>query len=96
MQLYLRILGSVATVLAAWFDAETLKHYVFYNHRNLAYWTTGVALISGAVLILAKRKSEKLFRILFVAFLLTTAALVSITGYYGGKLVYEYGVGVEE
>lgn len=90
------ILGAITAVLAAWWDGETLKHPVFYTHKNFAYWTTWIALGSGLILPLVKRKSKKAFRIIFFIFLILIASLISITGYYGGKLVYEYGVGVEE
>lgn len=90
------ILGAVTAVLSAWRDNMFLKHSVFYTHRNLAYITLIVALISGAVLLLIKRKSPKALRIIFFIFLILIASLISLTAYYGGKLVYEYGIGVEE
>ena len=90
------ILGAITAVLSAWRDNMFLKHPVFYTHRNLAYITLIVASISGANLLLIKRKSPKALRILFFFSLLTVVTLVSITAFYGGKLVYEYGVGVEE
>lgn len=90
------ILGAITAVLSAWRDNMFLKHPVFYTHRNLAYITLIVALISGAILLLIKRKSEKFFRIIFFIFLIVIASLISLTAYYGGKLVYEYGIGVEE
>jgi uncharacterized membrane protein len=96
---YNYILGAIAAmaaVLAAWWDGETLKHTVFYVHRNLAYITTAFGLASGIVLLIIKNKSVKLFRVVFFISLLLAATLVSMTGYWGGKLVYEYGVGVEE
>lgn len=92
----LGVLATVAAVLAAWWDKENVKHPVFYSHRALAYWTQGVALFSGAILPLVRRKSKKAFRIIFFIFLILTTTLVSITGYYGGKLVYEYRVGIQE
>lgn len=92
----LAILASGAAILAAWWDGEILKHPVFYTHKNLAYWTFWIAFGSGFVLPVIKRKSKKAFRIIFFIFLVLVATLISITGYYGGKLVYEYGVGVEE
>lgn len=92
----LAIFACVGAVLAALWDGMALKHPVFYTHRTFAYWTTGIALISGVILPLVKRKSKKVFRVVFFIFLILTASLVSITGYYGGRLVYEYGVGVEE
>ena len=91
----LGILAMIAAVLAAWRDGETLKHPVFYIHRNFAYATLIFALVSGAVLLQIKKRAKKFFRIAFFIALLLTATLVAITGYYGGRLVYEYGVGVE-
>lgn len=96
---YNYILGTVAAfaaVLSALVDGETLKHTVFYTHRALGYWTLGVAFLSSIVLFFAKKKSLRIFRILFLISLMTIALLVSVTGHYGGRLVYEYGVGVEE
>ena len=90
------ILGAITAVLSAWRDNMFLKHPVFYTHRNLAYITLIVASISGIILLLIKRKSERLLRIIFFIFLILIASLVSLTAYYGGKLVYEYGIGVEE
>ncbi len=92
----LGIVAAVAAVLAAWWDKVEVKHPVFYTHRNLAYVTLGIALASGVILPLVKRKSKKAFRVIFFIFLVLFTCLVSITGYYGGRLVYEYGVGVEE
>lgn len=93
----LGIAGGVAAVLAAWFDGQVLKHPVFYTHKTLAYWTVGFALACAVILFLVKRrKSKKVFRIIFFIFLFLTAVFVSLTGYYGGRLVYEYGVGVQE
>ena len=92
----LAIFATISAILAAWWDKEIVKHPVFYTHRNLAYITLGVALLSGVILPLVRQKSKRAFRIIFFIFLILTTSLVSITGYYGGKLVYEYGVGVQE
>ena len=90
-------LGGIAAVLAAWWDGQVLEHPIFYTHKTLAYWTAGLALACALILFLVQqRKSKKVFKIIFFTFLILTAVLVSLTGYYGGRLVYEYGVGVEE
>lgn len=92
----LAVLTSVASVLSALIEGESLNHPVFYTHRALGYWTLAVGLLSSVPLFLIKKKSLWLFRMLFLVILIIVASLVSITGYYGGRLVYEYGVGVEE
>ncbi|MCQ9205878.1 MAG: DUF2231 domain-containing protein [Omnitrophica bacterium] len=92
----LAVLAAIAAVLSALIDGESLKHSVFYIHRALGWWTLAVAILSSIGLFLLKMKSPKLFKLLFLISLIIMASLVAITGYYGGRLVYEYGVGVEE
>lgn len=91
----LGILGALSAVLAAWLDNETVRHQVFYAHRRLAYYTLGISLASGFILLLIKNRQKRVFRIFFFISLLFTVIFVSITGYYGGRLVYDYGVGVD-
>lgn len=90
------ILTAALAILVAWWDNEVVKHPVFYTHKNLAYWTFWFALGSLPVLALIKKKTKSVFRILFIIFLIIVVTLVSFTGYYGGRLVYEYGIGVQE
>ena len=92
----LGILATIAAILAAWWDGETLKHPIFYAHRNFAYATLGIALLSGIILSLIKKRNDKIFRIAFFISLLVIVILVSITGYFGGRLVYDYGIGVAQ
>ena len=55
----------------------------------------GVSLVCLPVLIgLHLRPSKFLRKILFVCLLLATIG-VGLAGFYGGKLVFEYSVGVE-
>ena len=42
------------------------------------------------------RKKEKILRIVFLVFTLGIVTFVTIAGHNGGRMVYEYGVGVEE
>lgn len=92
----LAVLSVFCAVFSALIEGESLMHPVFYTHRALGWWTLVVGTLSLIILILIKKKALKSFRILFFIFLIIMASLVSITGYYGGRLVYEYGVGVEE
>lgn len=91
----LGVVAAIAAILSALLENQTIKHPVFYTHRVLGYWTLIVSFTAFLVLFLIRRKSIRLFRISFVVLLIITAVLVTITGYYGGRLVYEYGVGVE-
>lgn len=86
------------TVWTGWEEAEHehLKHAVLTLHRNFALVTMWTALLSLPILRLVYQRLSQYFRVLFLAFLIGTAVCVGITGYHGGRLVYEYGVGVEE
>ena len=73
-----------------------LSHPILTIHRNFALLTMWGSLVSLPILWLAKKKGEKIFRIVFIVFLLILVAFVSVTGYNGGRMVYEYGVGMEQ
>ncbi len=92
----LGIFGAIAAASVEWIANLPLAHPVFYTHRNFAHVTIIFSLASGAFLLMLKKRSARIFPIIFLLILLVTAILISVTGYYGGRLVYEYGVGVAE
>ena len=99
--LHMYIFAAVITpfvVLTGLQEAEHLhlSHPILTIHRNFALLTMWGSLISLPILWLAKKKGEKVLRIVFIIFFLTLAAFVSVTGYNGGRMVYEYGVGTEQ
>ena len=99
--LHMYIFATVITpfvVLTGLQEAEHLHlhHPVLTIHKNFALLTMWGSLVSLPILWLAKKKEEKVLRIVFIVFLLMLAAFVSITGYNGGRMVYEYGVGTEQ
>ena len=98
---HMYILATVITpfvVLTGLQEAEHLHlgHPILTIHRNFALLTMWVSLFSLPILWLAKKKSEKVLRIVFIIFLLMLVGFVSITGHNGGRMVYEYGVGVDQ
>lgn len=99
--LYLYVLAALITPLVVrtgiW-EAEKLhlNHPLLDRHRLYALWTMWVSLASLPVLYFLKNKYIKCFRIVFLLFLISVASLVSIAADKGGRMVYEYGVGVEE
>ena len=100
LQIY--ILASVVAPLVAWTgleEAEELhlvKHPVLDLHRALALFTMGLALVTLPILWIAKKRIAHSFRVIFFIFLVLVVSAVTFTDYNGGRLVYEYGVGVEE
>ena len=73
-----------------------LSHPLLDKHRTFALWTMWTSLMSLPLLWLIKKEASKYFRILFLMFLIATSILVSIGADKGGRMVYEYGIGVEE
>ena len=99
--LHMYILATVITpfvVLTGLQEAEHLhlSHPILTIHRNFALLTMWGSLVSLPVFWLAKKKGEKVLRIIFIIFLLMLAVFVSIAGHNGGRMVYEYGVGTEQ
>ncbi|MBI1976432.1 MAG: DUF2231 domain-containing protein [Candidatus Omnitrophica bacterium] len=94
----LAVLGSVIAVITGWFEAEHLhlvSHPVFNTHRLFGFLTVGLGVAALALLGPLKKRSNRWFRFLFLLILIWGVSLVSIGAYYGGRLVYEYGIGVE-
>ena len=71
------------------------KHRILDLHKIFALLTLGTSLISFGLLWLIKRENEKAFRALFLITLLVIIIFVSLAGYFGGRMVYEYGAGVQ-
>ncbi len=97
---HLYVLACILAPLAVWTgleeaEHEHLKHPVVDLHRNLALATLWVSWAGAFLLWLIHKRFPKYFRIVFFVFLFSTAALVTLAGYNGGRLVYEYAIGVE-
>ena len=73
-----------------------LNHPVLTAHRTFALWTMWLSLMSLPVLWFIKQKSQIFFRVLFIILLIGTAVFVTLAAHNGGRLVYEYGVGMEQ
>ncbi len=97
---HIYILAACVTPLAVktglW-EAEALhlKHNILDWHRLFALWGMWVSLISLPLLWFIRERGAKYFRIIFPVVLLAVVALVTLAAYNGGRMVYEYGVGVE-
>lgn len=98
---YLYILGALAAPLAVrtglW-EAEHLgvMHPLVEIHERLGLWTMWSSLLSLPILGLLKRKKTSAFEGMLGVCLVLVVALAVVTAYNGGRMVYEYGVGVEK
>ncbi len=95
------VVAVVLTPLVVWaglWEQQRLhlSHPLLTKHKLYAFGTMGVSLISLPVLWFFKRGSRRVFRMVFTGFLLSLAILVTAAGYFGGKMVYEYGAGVSQ
>jgi uncharacterized membrane protein len=95
------VLAALVTPLVVrtgMWEAErlNLSHPILESHRTFALWTMWLSLMSLPVLWSFKKWLPKYFRMLFVLFLIGVAGAVTLAGHNGGRMVYEYGVGVEE
>jgi len=73
-----------------------LSHPLLDQHRQYATWLMWFSLMSLPVLWLLKREFNKYFRLIFIILLIGSSVLVSVAADKGGRMVYEYGVGVEQ
>ena len=72
------------------------NHKVFLQHRNFAFLTLGISLISFLIVVMRKKQLLGHRKKIFFIVLLILSMCVAITAFYGGQLVYEYGIGVEQ
>ncbi len=98
---HMYVLATLVTplvVLTGLSEAEHLHlhHPVLNLHKTFALLTMSTSFISLPILWIVKKKNAKAFRTTFFLFALLSVIFVSITGYNGGRMVYEYGVGVEQ
>ncbi|GJL93536.1 DUF2231 domain-containing protein [Hyphococcus sp.] len=90
----LAILATIAAGLQAYYTVahDGPSHAAMTVHRN---W----AIPSGAVILLLAlwrwRNRAKAASTLFIAFLAAAAISLSVTAWWGGKIVYGYGLGVK-
>ena len=75
---------------------HNLHHPVAELHEELGLATMWTVLASLPALWAIHIKRRPWFAAVFVVLLLTASILVGLTAYNGGRLVYEYGVGVSQ
>lgn len=95
---YLLIIGTLSA-LVAWatgnfFTAEMegSAGEIKELHENFALITLGILVVASILRIFLNIKNKEAFNLKWVAFILygLAAICVSITGFYGGTLVYNY------
>jgi uncharacterized membrane protein len=72
-----------------------LHHPVLEQHKLYGFITMWSSILSLPVLWCLGKRSLKIFRIVFTCLLIGLTILVITTGFLGGRMVYEYGAGVQ-
>jgi uncharacterized membrane protein len=98
---YIYGLAVCVTPFVVWtglLEAERhhLNHPVLTLHRNFALGLCWVSLISVPCLFWIHKRSPGIFKYIFLILLASCSACVVLAGFNGGRLVYEYGIGVEQ
>lgn len=89
---------TIGTVLAGWYAYNTVahdeaSHAAMTIHRNWALATAVVFVILGiAAIIIVKNKKTPHYLFLSVASI--AGAMLIVTGFLGGEVVYRHGLGV--
>ena len=91
------LLTPVVVQTGLW-EAQGLDvhHPVFSRHQNFAFVSMYISVASLFFLWFIKMKYPKLFSSIFFLIILGIVSLIGITAYYGGRLVFEYGVGIDQ
>lgn len=88
-------IAIIATVLtglnaASTVTHDTASHLAIIDHRNWAIPTAIIFLLGVAIFYFIPSKRSSVAGILFI----TSVALVSVTAFKGGELVFRHGIGV--
>ncbi len=73
---------------------EHLHHPVLDIHQRFGLLTMFGSLATLPILWVLQKRNSKLFRAVFAASVIMIFIFVTVTAYNGGRMVYEYGVGV--
>ncbi len=94
---HLAVISTPLAVVSGLWEANKhhLHHPVIDLHRNLGLLTMGEAIFLTLILWYVKKRLPSLFRGVYLISLLLIVMAVFLTAYQGGRLVYEYAIGVE-
>jgi uncharacterized membrane protein len=95
------ILGVLSMSVVIWSglveaDRLHLNHPVLTAHKQFAFAAMWLSLGFLPVLWIMRSKSNKVFQIAFLISLVIISSLLGLAAHQGGRMVYEYGVGVSQ
>ena len=95
------VLGVLSVPVIVWSglleaDRLHLNHPVLTAHKQFAFAAMWVSLGALPVLLIIRSKNIKLFQNVFLFALILVSSLLGLAAHQGGRMVYEYGVGVSQ
>ncbi|MCB9772643.1 MAG: hypothetical protein H6754_08870 [Candidatus Omnitrophica bacterium] len=99
--LLMLILGVLSMSVVMWsglLEAERLhlNHPVLTAHKQFAFAAMWSSLVALPILWVLRSKNIKIFQIVFLIVLIIVSSLLGLAAHQGGRMVYEYGVGVSQ
>ena len=87
--------SAPAAALSGWCEASRLhlKHPVLWAHRNFAFALTAFVLLSLPLLWMLRGNPQRQ-KMIFLWICCIAVVLVTAAAYFGGAMVFEYGIGV--
>lgn len=94
-------LGVLSISVVVWsglFEADRLhlNHPVLNAHKQFAFAAMWISLGALPLLWLIRFKNIRIFQIVFLVVLIIVSSLLGLAAHQGGRMVYEYGVGVSQ
>ncbi len=89
--------SSLLTVASGLWEADRLNlhHPVVYAHRNFALASLGVSWLSLITVLVLRRRRPSVIPFVFASACWLSMGLVLTAGYFGGEMVYKYGIGIK-
>ncbi len=95
------ILGALSMAIVVWsglFEADRLHlhHPVLTVHKQFAFAAMWISLGVLPILWVMRFKNTRIFQATFLIVLIIVSSLLGLAAHQGGRMVYEYGVGVSQ
>ena len=94
----LAVIAIPVVVLSGLLEADRLHlhHPVLTAHKTFAFWASGISLATLPFFWFMRAENNKFFQIMFLIVLFVVSILAGLAAHQGGRMVYEYGVGVSQ
>lgn len=93
------VVGAGAAIASGLFAEDAIAHgeaahQIMGTHETLAWWTLGVFAVVALWRLFRESKMASGERLAALVLALAGAGVLTATGYYGGKLVFEHAAGI--